>query len=230
MEDKEYYSTDKLIYKKMAQIFKEIEPIQKNKTNNQGAGFKYRGIDDVMNSLHECFAKNDVFITSEVLSRTEVERQSKTGGALFYVTAKIKFNFFTTDGSCVSSIINGTAMDSGDKADNKCLSIALKYALLQAFLIPTEEMKDPDGETPPEIKPLKNDFSQKKAEIKNEVSLQKAISEILDNAFDLMLVWNGYPQFQKEKDFIAAAKMRKEADQKFNNSNDFNNLMDGGKK
>ena len=29
------------------------------------------------------------------------------------------------------------------------MSVALKYALLQAFMIPTEEMKDPDKETPP---------------------------------------------------------------------------------
>jgi hypothetical protein len=141
-----------LIYKKMALILKDIEPIKKEKTNSQGAGFKYRGIDDVLNALHDSFAKNEVFITTEVISRTETERQSKSGGVLFYVTSRIKFNFFTIDGSSVFSIVDGTAMDSGDKADNKCLSIALKYALLQAFLIPTEEMKDPDAESH-EIKP-----------------------------------------------------------------------------
>ena len=41
----------------------------------------------------------------------------------------------------------GEAMDSGDKGMNKAYSIALKYALFQAFLIPTEELKDPDSET-----------------------------------------------------------------------------------
>lgn len=39
-------------------------------------------------------------------------------------------------------------MDSGDKATNKAMAIAFKYACFQVFCIPTEEMKDPDAETP----------------------------------------------------------------------------------
>lgn len=38
-------------------------------------------------------------------------------------------------------------MDSGDKASNKAMAIAYKYALFQVFCIPTEEMTDPDGES-----------------------------------------------------------------------------------
>ena len=37
-------------------------------------------------------------------------------------------------------------MDSGDKATNKAMSIAFKYACFQVFCIPTEEMVDPDAE------------------------------------------------------------------------------------
>lgn len=141
-----------MIYPAMVEIMKDVEAIKKEKTNQQGASFKYRGIDDVMNSLHESFAKNGVFITTEVIDRKEIERQSKSGGALFYVTITVKFTFNASDGSFISSVIYGTAMDSGDKADNKCMSIALKYCLLQAFLIPTEEMTDPDSQTH-EVKP-----------------------------------------------------------------------------
>jgi len=35
-------------------------------------------------------------------------------------------------------------MDSGDKAANKAMAVAHKYALLQAFCIPTEDVKDPE--------------------------------------------------------------------------------------
>jgi len=38
-------------------------------------------------------------------------------------------------------------MDSGDKASNKAFAIAHKYALLQAYMIPTADMVDPDAET-----------------------------------------------------------------------------------
>lgn len=134
------------IYQAMTAIMKSVEAIKKDKTNQQQK-FKYRGIDDVMNALHDAFAENGVFLTTEVLERSEVERRSGSGGNLFYVTQKIRFMFHAPDGSNVSSTVYGTAMDSGDKADNKGLSIGLKYALLQAFLIPTEDMVDPDSET-----------------------------------------------------------------------------------
>jgi translation elongation factor EF-Ts len=38
-------------------------------------------------------------------------------------------------------------MDSGDKATNKAMAIAMKYACFQVFCIPTEEMQDPDKES-----------------------------------------------------------------------------------
>ena len=45
-------------------------------------------------------------------------------------------------------------MDSGDKASNKAMSSAFKYACFQVFCIATEEMKDPDAETPPPSTPI----------------------------------------------------------------------------
>ena len=149
------------IYQRMAAITRTVEAIKKEKVNKQGDGFKYRGIDDVMNALHDAFSENGVFIMPEAIDRVEVERKSMSNRALFYVTQTIKFRFIGEAGDEVSAIVKGTAMDSGDKADNKCLSIGLKYALLQAFLIPTEELIDPDSvshevKTEP-LKPVKRD-------------------------------------------------------------------------
>ena len=39
-------------------------------------------------------------------------------------------------------------MDSGDKATNKAMSAAFKYAAFQAFCIPTEGDNDADAHTP----------------------------------------------------------------------------------
>ena len=44
-------------------------------------------------------------------------------------------------------------MDSADKSSNKAMSVAYKYAMFQNFSIPTEEMADPDADTPPESTP-----------------------------------------------------------------------------
>jgi hypothetical protein len=67
---------------------------------------------------------------------------------MIYEIQKLKFTFWAEDGSSVSSIVFGEALDMGDKAGNKCMSIALKYALLQTFMIPTEDMQDPDSVSP----------------------------------------------------------------------------------
>lgn len=140
---------EKSIYSKMAAILKETKAITKSEKNQQ-QGFKFRGIDNVMNELHELFAKNDVFILQEVQEWATTDRPTKSGGVNTFTRAKIKFRYMTTDGSFVETVNVGEAMDSGDKGMNKAMSIALKYSLLQMFLIPTEEQKDPDSQTPEE--------------------------------------------------------------------------------
>ena len=137
----------KLIYKNMVAILKEITHIGKDRKNAQ-QGFNFRGIDQVMNELHGLFAKHEVFVTSKVVWGIREDRTTKSGGNLIYSVIDVEFTFFAVDGSSVSSTTRGEAMDSADKATNKAMSVALKYALLQAFMIPTEEMKDPDATTP----------------------------------------------------------------------------------
>lgn len=132
------------IYQAMANVMASISPIGKDKHNHQG-GFKFRGIDDVYNSLHRAMADEGIFCTMEVIDHRSEPRQFKNSSG-FQVYTTVKYSFHAVDGSSVSSVVVGEAMDSGDKATNKTYAIAHKYALLQAFLIPTEDMQDPDGE------------------------------------------------------------------------------------
>ena len=134
------------IYQALTAINKEVEAIKKDQTNTQ-QGFKYRGIDQVMNDLHSLFAKHEVLITSEVLNSFREERVNKNGTCLIWTIIDYKFTFTANDGTTISSTARGEAMDSGDKGSNKCISVALKYVLFNMFLIPTEEMKDPDAES-----------------------------------------------------------------------------------
>jgi hypothetical protein len=124
----------------------EVGAITKDKTNTQ-QGFKYRGIDDVMNALQPLLVKHKVFIVPEVLEQIREDRTSSKGNSLIYSVCKIKYTFFAEDGSNVTAIVIGEGMDSGDKATNKAMAIAMKYACFQIFCIPTEEMVDPDKET-----------------------------------------------------------------------------------
>jgi len=136
-----------LIYEKMIAIQRDITHIGKNE-KNQGQGFNFRGIDSLYNSMHPLFSKHGVFCMPHVLSDKVEERKSRNGGNLIYRILKIKYHFVASDGSYVDSIVIGEGMDSGDKASNKAMSIAHKYALLQVFMIPTVETnKDPDFES-----------------------------------------------------------------------------------
>jgi hypothetical protein len=122
--------------------------IGKNRKNSQGAGYMFRGIDDVYQALSPLLAKHGLCIIPRMLTRTCEERQSKAGGALFYVTVEAEFDFVSAeDGSKATARTFGEAMDSGDKATNKAMSAAYKYAAFQTFAIPTEGNPDADAET-----------------------------------------------------------------------------------
>jgi hypothetical protein len=122
--------------------------ISKDRKNTQGSGYMFRGIDDVYNTLSPMLSRQGLCILPRMISRSCVERTSKSGGALFYVTVEAEFDFVCAeDGSKHIVRTFGEAMDSGDKATNKAMSAAYKYAAFQAFAIPTEADNDADATT-----------------------------------------------------------------------------------
>jgi hypothetical protein len=141
----------------MTAVYKAINKIQaalskqgisKSHRNSQGAGYNFRGIDDVYNAVSPLLAEHGLCILPRMLTRQCEERQSKAGGALFYVTVEAEFDLVCTeDGSKHTIRTFGEAMDSGDKGTNKAMSAAYKYAAFQAFAIPTEGDNDADAST-----------------------------------------------------------------------------------
>jgi hypothetical protein len=116
--------------------------------NNAQQNYKFRGIDDVFNALAPLLAKYRLVILPRALARTVVERATKNGGVLFFVTVEVAFDFVSAaDRSTHTVITYGEAMDTADKATNKAMSAAYKYAALQTFCIPTEGDHDADAVT-----------------------------------------------------------------------------------
>lgn len=163
------------IYESITKIMEDIPAIGKDQTNKI-QGFKYRGIDDVMNTLQPLLSKNKVFIVPQILEQNREERTTNKGGNLIYSICKIKYIFYAEDGTSVEAITIGEGMDSGDKATNKAMAIAMKYALFQVFCIPTEEMKDPDGETPEGSKPRSSTISAEDAKRLHEMMEAKGLN------------------------------------------------------
>lgn len=143
------------VYKAIAAVQAELakDGISKARKNEQ-QGYKFRGIDDVYNALAPILAKNALCILPRCKSREVVERVNKNGTALFYVTVEAEFDFVCAEDGSKHTVgpMYGEAMDSGDKATNKAMSAAYKYAAMQAFAIPTEGDNDADATTH-EVKP-----------------------------------------------------------------------------
>ena len=143
------------IYPALGKIMSDVGAIGKNQENTQ-QNFKFRGIDDFMNTLHGLFAKNKVIILPHETEAIQdpYNYTDSRGYAKIQFRSRIHFQFdfvSTEDGSSVQADGWGEAADNGDKGYNKCKSIALKYALMQIFLVPTADIADPDKETPEDI-------------------------------------------------------------------------------
>lgn len=180
------------IYPAISNIMSEIGAISKDKKNQQ-QGFMYRGIDDVMNALQPLLIKHKVFAVPEILEQTREERTTNKGGTLLYSICKIKYTFYADDGSSITAVVVGEGMDSGDKATNKAMAIAFKYACFQVFCIPTEEMKDPDAEShevegkkpnKPTTKPAKSGDKISEAQIKRMFAIAKGDKDIIQRVLD----------------------------------------------
>ncbi|CNF20981.1 ERF superfamily [Yersinia enterocolitica] len=140
----------KLVYKAISAVAGELseQGIKKERKQGSQVTYAFRGIDAVYNALAPALVKHGLLILPRCTERTSCERVSKSGGALFYITVRAEFDFVSVDDGSIHTVVTyGEAMDSGDKATNKAMSIAYKYAAFQAFCIPTEETAaDPDAE------------------------------------------------------------------------------------
>lgn len=137
------------ITKSLCAITAEIGSIGKTKKNQQ-QGYSFRGVDDLMNALHPLFAKYGVVAVPEVLESVREERTTAKGTGLISAILKVRYHFTAIDGSEICATVIGEGMDTADKASNKALSVAFKYACFQVFCIGTEEVaaSDPDNYTP----------------------------------------------------------------------------------
>ncbi|MDZ7554511.1 ERF family protein [Cronobacter sakazakii] len=188
--------TEKLVYQAISAVAKEMAAtgISKDRTNTQ-QNFKFRGIDQVYNALAPALVNHGLLILPRITERTVTERTTPKGTVLFYVVVKAEFDFVSTkDGSVHTVVTYGEAMDSGDKATNKAMSIAYKYAAFQAFCIPTEETAiDADAEVH-HIQPADADAIL--AEFTQYASAENDAKKLQEQYASTWTRLNGFPEHQ----------------------------------
>lgn len=201
MEQKKVYAAISAVARDMAEV-----GISKDRENQQ-QGFSFRGIDQVYNALAPMLAKHGLVILPRITERTVTERVTQKGGVLFYVVVKAEFDFVATeDGSMHTIVTYGEAMDSGDKATNKAMSIAYKYAAFQTFCIPTEQTAiDADAEVH-HIKPA--DADQILAEFTQYAGSENDSKKLQEQYASTWARLNGFSEHQAKCKDVTGIRIR----------------------
>lgn len=130
----------------MGAIMKEVGAIAK-KDKNTSQGFNFRGIDSVVNAVSPALQKHGVIVVPSVddyeYATVEIGRNRTAMG---HVKVIVTYTFIGSNGDSIKATVAGEAMDSGDKATAKAMSVAFRTALLQALALPTDE-PDPDSQS-----------------------------------------------------------------------------------
>lgn len=139
----------KMIYSELSAVMAEVGAIGKD-SYNSFQKYKFRGIDDVMNALYPVLVKHQILIEPQMLDKQIEIVPTKDGKTQIHALLTMQYRFYAPDGSYVTAVTLGEGLDTSDKACNKAMAVAMKYAMFQTFCIPTEEMRqsDPDNYNP----------------------------------------------------------------------------------
>lgn len=128
----------------LAAVMNEVQAVAK-KDRNDHQKFNFRGIDAVVNAVGPALRKHGVIVLPEVredrFGTVEVGQKRTPMG---HAVLRVAYTFVGPEGDTLTCVVAAEAMDSGDKAYPKAMSVAFRTALLQALALPTDE-PDPDA-------------------------------------------------------------------------------------
>lgn len=138
----------------MAAVGAELARVGVGKTgNNTQQNYKFRPIDAVLNTIGPIMARHGLAMTVEFSDRVSERMPTKSGGIAVWVSIAGKFTYRWRN-EVRSTVTYGEAMDTADKATNKAMAMAAKYAHVLTFNIPVIGQDDGDADAPNGTKTL----------------------------------------------------------------------------
>lgn len=145
------------VHAKLLELMREVDHIAKTKTaKGGGMNYKFRGIDDAQNAVGQAMRKIGLLLQTKVIdwqyTQMPVEgfddkdRPKTTVWSTSRLTMGYTF-VSPDDGSTFTFSMVGEGRDAGDKSGSKAASMACKYALFQALMVPLE-VDESDGDNP----------------------------------------------------------------------------------
>ncbi len=138
------------IAKAVLGVMAEVAYVQKGgRVSGGGMNYSFAGEADLLQALRPAMVKHELALLpiGAVLSEHHETVETKYGPkASRTVRVVSTFRLLHSSGESIDLQVAGEGQDKGDKATAKAMTIALKYALRQAFLIETGD--DPDRSRP----------------------------------------------------------------------------------
>lgn len=122
-------------------------------SQNRDQGYKFRGVDDVVAACHPVFVDCGIVMVPRVRAVRQSTWTNQKGTLVTDVSLDVSFIFYGPTRDRIVASVVGEARDYADKATNKAMSAALKYALVQVLCIPTYNLLDEADEAHPETAP-----------------------------------------------------------------------------
>ena len=133
------------VHQALSKVMAEVQAVRKD-SKNQAQRFNFRGIDAVMNAVGPALRKHGVVILPEEVDVHRTNGATANGKQKAEVVVKVTYRVYGPNGDSIHGKVAAEAMDFGDKAIAKAMSVAYRTFLLQALTIPTDE-PDPDSES-----------------------------------------------------------------------------------
>lgn len=132
------------VFAALSAVMADVSHVGKD-GRNEKQNYAFRGIDGVVNAVGPALRAHKVIVSPELLT---YEYGSVTVGSnrtpMGHARVTVSYRFYGPAGDSITAIAPGEAMDSGDKATAKAMSVAFRTALLQALALPTND-PDPDA-------------------------------------------------------------------------------------
>jgi ribosomal protein L34E len=128
---------------KLVQVMKAVTSLEKDGRNTM-QNYNYLSEENITTSLHKAFAEAGLAIIPTSMAVVDSREITTSKGNVMYcpIIAATYDLVDPDDGDRVQMQVLGEGSDSGDKAINKCMTAAYKYALRQTCMISTGD--DPD--------------------------------------------------------------------------------------
>lgn len=133
------------VHQALSKVMEAVQAVRKD-SKNQAQRFNFRGIDAVMNAVGPALRKYGVVILPEEVDVHRSNGTTASGKQTAEVVIKVTYRIYGPNGDSIHGKVAAEAMDFGDKAIAKAMSVAYRTFLLQALTIPTDE-PDPDSES-----------------------------------------------------------------------------------